>query len=109
MGKNEKQIIKLDRFTNKQLNKWVLEKLENEPFLYGGDIGNPAIMKAYLEEAHSIILPLEALSACASVSRRKNSTLKIRVDLDKRVKNAIKREKTKLITLPFPELLEDDK
>lgn len=95
--------IKLDNFTNKQLNEWVLEKLENEPLIYGGDIGNPAIMRIFCLEVHGIDLPLEAFSAMASVSRRKNLILWGREDLDHREIYAIDRGKEeKYITKPFP-------
>lgn len=108
MSRNEKPKKSFDYFTNKQLNEWVLEKLEDEPLYYGGDIGNPAIMKVYLEEVHNVVLPLEALSACASVSRRKNKILEFREDLDFREVYAIDRNKEKdNPTKPFPNLLDD--
>ena len=59
--------------------KWTLEKIEDNPKLFGGDNGNPAIIKEYLSELHGSTkvedLPLEAISQSVGVSRIKNHIL----------------------------------
>ncbi|MDD4330043.1 MAG: hypothetical protein PHD79_08825 [Aliarcobacter sp.] len=107
MSKNEKPKLILDKFTHKQINEWVLEKLESNPTLYGGDIGNPFVMQSYTLEIQGIDLPLEFFSSLSSVSRKRNLILKDREDLDFRELYAIDREKEdNQVTKPFPEFLE---
>ena len=108
MSKNEIPSLKQDKFTGKQVNQWVLEKLEDNPLKFGSDIGNPAIMQCYLMEIHDIHLPLEVLSTCASVSRKKNDILVNRPELDFRDTYAINRDKDKTkVTKPFSIFLID--
>jgi len=110
MSRNEQPLKILGKFTNEQINKWVLEKLELEPYIYGSDIGNPAIMKAYLKEKYNIEVPLEAFSAMTSASRIKNDILVSRVDLDYREVYSIRREEeNKYRTEPFPYFNKDKK
>lgn len=71
--------------------EWTLSKLEENPKLFGGDKGNPALMKEYLTQMHKGTkvedLELEAFSQIASVSRMKNDLLKVYTEYDYRVLN----------------------
>lgn len=92
----------------KQLNKWVLKQLKNNPLLYGGDSGNPAIIRKYLQvtNPNTLIedLSLETISKSVAVSRVKNLILEQREGLDFRETYAIKREE-KEKTKSLPEFL----
>jgi len=59
--------------------KWTLNKIEENPKLYGGDKGNPAIIHTYLTELHSGTkvedLTYEAISQSVAVSRMRNKLL----------------------------------
>ena len=74
--------------TTKIIREWVLKKLEENPNLYGGDSGNPAIMKAYLiegemgtkvEDLNTIIF-----SKLSTVSRIRNLLLEVYKEYDTR-------------------------
>ncbi|MCK5535576.1 MAG: hypothetical protein KAI79_02050, partial [Bacteroidales bacterium] len=53
--------------------QWTLAKIETNPQLFGGDNGNPAIIKEYLTEMHGKTnaedLTLSAISQSVGVSR----------------------------------------
>jgi hypothetical protein len=70
--------------------QWTLEKIENNPKLFGGDNGNPAIIKAYLSELHKGTkvedLPQEAISQSVAVSRMRNKLLEVYPEYDHREK-----------------------
>jgi len=72
------------------LKEWTLKKIESNPQLYGGDNGNPAIIKEYLSELHKNTkvedVPLEAFSKSVAVSRMKNRLLELHPQLDYREK-----------------------
>jgi hypothetical protein len=34
---------------NKDIKNWTFSKIENDPFLFGGEVRNPAIIKKYLK------------------------------------------------------------
>jgi len=61
------------------LRQWTLSIIKDNPYLYGGDAGNPAIIKRYLEELHGDTkirnLTLEAISESVAVSRIRNELL----------------------------------
>ncbi len=79
--------------------QWTFKKIEENPKLYGGDSGNPAIIKKYLTELHSDTkvedLTLEAISQSVAVSRDKNKILEKYKKYDHRVKHKPKNKKSK--------------
>ena len=70
--------------------QWTLSKLEENPKLFGGDNGNPAIIKAYLTESHKGTrvedLTHEAISQSVGVSRIRNKLLEVYPEYDYREK-----------------------
>ena len=76
------------------LKQWVLRKIYENPKLYGGDNGNPAIIREYLRELHGKTkvenLTLEAISHCVAVSRIRNKILEKHPEFDFRVKHKAK-------------------
>ena len=78
-------------------HSWTLKKIENNPHLFGGDNGNPAIIKEYLTEMHGQTkaedLTLSAISQSVGVSRDRNKILKQYPQYDYRVKNRRKKHK----------------
>lgn len=81
--------------SNKELKDWTFEKLNSNPILYGGDIGNPAIIKAYLYEVNPNVkvedLTFETISNSVAVSRYKNKLLEENPHLDFREVNKPKK------------------
>lgn len=77
--------------------KWTLEKIETNPQLFGGDNGNPAIIKEYLTEMHGKTkaedLTLSAISQSVGVSRDRNKILEQYPQYDFRVKHKPKHKK----------------
>ena len=75
--------------TKNMYREWTLKKLEENPKLFGGDKGNPAVIKQYLREMHKGTkvedLTLEAISQSVSVSRMKNKLLEVYPEYDYRV------------------------
>lgn len=75
---------------NAEYRQWTLEQIESNPKLYGGDDGNPAIIKRYLSVMHGNTtadnLTLEAISQSVAVSRMRNKLLEIYPEYDYRVK-----------------------
>ncbi len=73
------------------LKEWTLKKIKSNPQLYGGDNGNPAIIKEYLSEVYQGTavedLPLNAISQSVAVSRMKNRLLEVHQEYDYREKN----------------------
>jgi hypothetical protein len=106
MSTNEKTALNFNKFTAKQNKESVLKIIEDNPFLYGGDFGNPLIMQRYVHDVHNILLPIETFIACSTVLRERNHILKERIDLDFRDHNSIKRDNQEMeATKPFPELI----
>lgn len=70
--------------------QWTLTKIEENPKLYGGDSGNPAIIHAYLSELHTGTkvedLTHEAISQSVAVSRTRNKLLEVYPEYDFRDK-----------------------
>ena len=70
--------------------QWTLKKLEENPKLYGGDRGNPAIIHAYLAELHTGTkvedVTFEAHSQSVAVSRMRNKLLEVYPEYDFREK-----------------------
>lgn len=70
--------------------EWTLKKIEENPKLFGGDNGNPAIIQEYLSELHGDTpvsnVPREAFSQSVAVSRVKNHLLLEYPRYDYRVK-----------------------
>ncbi|MEA1953763.1 MAG: hypothetical protein U9O24_05180 [Campylobacterota bacterium] len=70
--------------------QWTLEKIENSPKKFGGDTGNPAIIKEYLSELHGGTkvedLTHEAISQSVAVSRMRNKLLEVYPEYDHREK-----------------------
>ncbi len=68
--------------------EWTLAKLEENPKLFGGDKGNPAIIKEYLIETHGQDkvedLTQEAISQSVAVSRMRNKLLEVYPEHDNR-------------------------
>ena len=62
-----------------EIKNWTFSKLNEDTFLYGGDMGNPAIIKAYLVEINPNMkikdLTYETISQSVAVSRMKNILL----------------------------------
>jgi hypothetical protein len=75
-----------EKSLKQEIKEWTLTKLNNDPYLYGGDIGNPAIIKAYLVEVNPDIkvkdLTFETISNSVAVSRCKNKLLEDNPHLD---------------------------
>ena len=69
--------------------QWTLEQIEDNPKLYGGDNGNPAIIKRYLTVMHGQTraedLTLGAISQSVAVSRMRNKILEQHPEYDFRV------------------------
>jgi len=72
------------------LREWTLSKIEKNPQLFGGDNGNPAIIKEYLSELHNGTkvedLSQEAISQSVAVSRMRNKLLEVYPEYDHREK-----------------------
>jgi hypothetical protein len=70
--------------------QWTLTKIEKNPQLFGGDNGNPAIIKEYLSELHNGTkvedLSQEAISQSVAVSRMRNKLLEVYPEYDHREK-----------------------
>ena len=70
--------------------QWTLSKIEEKPKLFGGDKGNPAIIKEYLSEIHGKTkaedLTFEAISQSVAVSRMRNKLLEVYPEYDHRKK-----------------------
>ena len=83
--------------THELLREWTLKKIEQNPKLYGGDKGNPAIIHTYLSELHTGTkvedLTSEAISQSVAVSRERNKILEQYPQYDFRVKNKRKKRK----------------
>jgi len=79
------------------LKQWVLKKIKENPKLYGGDNGNPAIIKEYLRELHGKTpaedLTLPAISQSVAVSRMRNKILEKHPEYDYRIKHKAKVKK----------------
>ncbi len=73
------------------LREWSLKKIESNPQLFGGDNGNPAIIKEYLSELHSGTkvedLSQDSISKSVAVSRMRNKLLEIYPEYDFRIKH----------------------
>jgi len=80
----------------KEIKHWTFTKLNEDPYLYGGDIGNPAIIKQYLKEFNKGVkvenLSLETISESVAVSRMKNKLLEENPHLDFREVNKPKKK-----------------
>lgn len=72
-----------------EFKQWTLEQIESNPKLYGGDNGNPAIIKKYLTVMHGKTnaedLTLGAISQSVAVSRMRNKILEQYPEYDFRV------------------------
>ncbi len=83
--------------THELLKEWTLKKIEQNPQLYGGDEGNPAIIKTYLTEIHGEVkvmdLPEIAISQSVAVSRVRNKLLEEYSQYDSRKKHKPKRKR----------------
>ena len=70
--------------------QWTLNKIEKNPQLFGGDGGNPAIIKEYLSELHTGTkvedLTHEEISRSVAVSRMRNKLLEVYPEYDHREK-----------------------
>lgn len=70
--------------------QWTLNKIEKNPQKFGGDSGNPAIIKEYLSELHGGTkvedLSQEAISQSVAVSRMRNKLLEVYPEYDHREK-----------------------
>jgi len=70
--------------------EWTLKKIDSNPKLFGGDNGNPAIIKEYLSELHNGTkvedLSQEAISQSVAVSRMRNKLLEVYPEYDHREK-----------------------
>ena len=77
--------------------QWTLKKIEQNPKKFGGDNGNPLIIKEYLTEMHGKTkaedLTLSAISQSVAVSRDRNKILEMNPQYDFRVKNKRKKRK----------------
>lgn len=73
-----------------ELNQWTEEKVKSNPYIFGGDVGNPSIIKEYLAETNPKTLvehlTLEAISESVAVSRIKNQFLEDNPQYDFREK-----------------------
>jgi hypothetical protein len=76
--------------TKEIFREWILAKIVENPQLYGGDKGNPAIIHTYLSELHTGTkvedLTYEEISQSVAVSRMRNSLLEIFPEYDFREK-----------------------
>ena len=74
--------------TTQVIREWTLKKLEENPKLYGGDRGNPAIMRAYLigeKKGQKVEDLTDAMfSKLSTVSRIKNLLLEVYKEYDNR-------------------------
>lgn len=72
-----------------EYKQWTLEQIESNPKLYGGDNGNPAIIKQYLTVMHgntkAADLTLGAISQSVAISRMRNKILEQYPEYDFRV------------------------
>jgi hypothetical protein len=70
--------------------EWTLTKIEENPKLFGGDKGNPAIILTYLAELHGGTkvedLTYEEISQSVAVSRMRNKLLEVYPEYDHRKK-----------------------
>lgn len=82
--------------------EWTFKKVEEKPQLFGGDNGNPAIIREYLAELHGDTpvkdVPLEAFSQSVGISRIKNHILLDYPRYDHRVKNRPKTKRQNVVT-----------
>jgi len=73
------------------IRNWTLKKIQENPKLFGGDKGNPAIIHAYLSELYRGTkvedVTYETYSQSVAVSRMKNKLLEIYPEYDCREKN----------------------
>ena len=80
----------MDKYFKNQLYKWTYEKIESNPYKYGGDYGNAIIMHSYMMEHFSdkMVLSLEVTnySTISTISRIRNKLLEKNPQFDKRVK-----------------------
>lgn len=83
--------------TADMFRQWTLKKIENNPKKFGGDNGNPLIIKEYLTEFHGGTkvedLSKEAISQSVAVSRMRNKLLEVYPEYDYRKKNKPKRKR----------------
>ena len=74
------------------IKEWTLKKLKENPELYGGDGGNPAIMRAYLvceKKGKKVEDLTDAMfSKLSTVSRVKNLLLEVYGEYDTRTEKA---------------------
>ncbi len=79
-----------------ELMQWTKKKIKSNPYKYGGDIGNPSIIKEYLMETNPGVeiedLTIEAISESVAVSRIKNQFLEKNPQYDFREKYKPKRK-----------------
>lgn len=80
----------------KQISKWVLIKLIENPNKFGKDGANSEFMRAYLLEVCGVDLSLGTLKAISTVSRVKSDVLLEHPEYDKREKDAPKKKKSLL-------------
>ncbi len=73
------------------LTAWAYDTIKSDPALFGGDIGNSAIMLRYLNEASDSDLvsglTIDTMSSAVTVSRVKNQLLLDHKELDCRIRN----------------------
>lgn len=83
--------------TADMFRQWTLKKIEQNPKKFGGDNGNPLIIKEYLTEFHGGTkvedLSKEAISQSVAVSRMRNKLLEVYPEYDYRKKNKPKRKR----------------
>lgn len=79
------------------LSIWVAEKVKENPYKFGGDVGNPSIILEYLTVTNPDIkienLSLEAISESVAVSRIKNQFLEDNPQYDFREKYKPKKKR----------------
>ncbi len=79
------------------IREWVLIQLKENPDLYGGDKGNPSIMRAYLigKEKGKKVEDLTdvVFSRLSTVSRIKNQLLEVYPEYDYRTDKVKKRDR----------------
>ena len=94
------------------LKEWTLKKIESNPQLFGGDNGNPAIIKEYLSELHNGTkienIPEEDISRSVAVSRMKNKLLELHPEYDYREKHKPKHKRQDANTQKSTPSLFDD-
>ena len=80
-----------------EYKQWTLEQIESNPQLFGGDDGNPAIIKKYLTVMHGQTraedLTLGAISQSVAVSRIRNKILELHPEYDFRIVHKPKSKK----------------